>query len=483
MDPFASLVEVYSVPVDAEADPESRGRLPPQEANRLSKFMVDIMELESDDDSDDERSVSDVYEDCSDGFDSDYWLDSELFSDSDVESDSESDIDVPDVLLSATLMNVQSYDKNRRPEVDHKDAPRVDIPWVYFGNHYFTHLTSFSIAHFLSMVLHLTLLDNLLIDPATRTPFSKGLGLFVILCRFRNMNWQVMSHVLFTSRPRLLAIYGHTLDLLSLHYRVVVRVIDYVRVDPLLAAWSAVAHATCGSAVDNLYVADGKPWPWSVPGVGKAARKFAERLGIEASRIQRAFYNGYYGVHGARIQHLVEVSGILYSYCCSIRNHDAVLLRKSKIDSMLDCMYVNNDPNRPVRVMTDKGYARSEHWNPAFSAAQLAAAAYNPTRLLALEENNAANYGPRAAVEHSFAYVFTMFPFFDQKRKFRLFEGGKENYGRLMETYDMAVFFANIKTCLTGGNIITGKFGVDPPSLEEYLHSVHSGTYVNVNFD
>jgi len=38
----------------------------------------------------------------------------------------------------------------------------------------------------------------------------------------------------------------------------------------------------------------------------------------------RAFYNGYYGCRGARIQHLVEVDGIIFSYCCALRFHDSL---------------------------------------------------------------------------------------------------------------------------------------------------------------
>jgi len=145
-----------------------------------------------------------------------------------------------------------------RDKSNHEATPRIDVPWNHFNNHYFTHLTSFSIDDFLSVVSSLTLVNDDLSEPQSRTPFSKGLGVFVLLCRWRNTDWENMAQILFTSRPRLCAIYGATLDLLMLHYRICVRTIDYLRVDPLLGAWSDTAHETCGSARDNLFVADGQ---------------------------------------------------------------------------------------------------------------------------------------------------------------------------------------------------------------------------------
>ena len=32
------------------------------------------------------------------------------------------------------------------------------------------------------------------------------------------------------------------------------------------------------------------------------------------------------------------------------------------------------------------------------------------------------------------------------------------------------------------GNIMTGKFGIDPPSVEVYLRAVHANSYVDVAF-
>jgi hypothetical protein len=80
--------------------------------------------------------------------------------------------------------------------------------------------------------------------------------------------------------------------------------------------------------------------------------------------VQRSYYNGHYGFAGAKVQHVLQADGMCYSFTCPLRRHDAMVLRESSMLTMLSVMYVNDDPLRPVKCVTDKAYGRTNHLRP-----------------------------------------------------------------------------------------------------------------------
>jgi hypothetical protein len=51
---------------------------------------------------------------------------------------------------------------------------------------------------------------------------------------------------------------------------------------------------------------DGKAVRVSKPGTGNAASRYAAQHGVSVNLVQRAFYNGHYAFHGAKVQHMIQ---------------------------------------------------------------------------------------------------------------------------------------------------------------------------------
>ncbi|KAK3806576.1 MAG: hypothetical protein J3R72DRAFT_377299, partial [Linnemannia gamsii] len=71
----------------------------------------------------------------------------------------------------------------------------------------------------------------------------------------------------------------------------------------------------------------------------------------------------------------------------------------------------------------------------------------------------------RVAVEWSFGTVVQYFMFSDYKKTQRSL------LSEVKVHYALSILFANIHSCIIETNPSVGRFGVTPPSLEEYLHN------------
>jgi hypothetical protein len=78
--------------------------------------------------------------------------------------------------------------------------------------------------------------------------------------------------------------------------------------------------------------------------------------------VQRSYYNGHYGFAGAKVQHVLQADGMCYSFTCPLRRHDAMVLCESSMLTMLSVMYVNDDPLRPVKCVTDKSSSTTAYF-------------------------------------------------------------------------------------------------------------------------
>lgn len=124
--------------------------------------------------------------------------------------------------------------------------------------------------------------------------------------------------------------------------------------------------------------------------------------------MQQAFYNDHYGFAGAKVQHVLQADGMCYSFTCPLRRHDAMVLRESSMLTMLSLLYVNNDPLRPVKCVTDKAYGRTRHLRPVHTTLELRL--MNAEDRAAAEAEDSRNKGPRCAVEMSFNNMFVNSP-------------------------------------------------------------------------
>ena len=132
--------------------------------------------------------------------------------------------------------------------------------------------------------------------------------------------------------------------MISRGYWQCVRVIDYRHIVPCFSEWSETVHLHAGCERDVLFWTDGKPRKFSHPGTGEAAQNFAAVVGMEdVNLVQQAFYSRHYHFHGAKVQHVVEANGMMYSLSCPLRRHEAVVLQESAMlvmFSVLTTMYL-----------------------------------------------------------------------------------------------------------------------------------------------
>jgi hypothetical protein len=141
--------------------------------------------------------------------------------------------------------------------------------------------------------------------------------------------------------------------------------------------------------------------------------------------MQRAYHNGHYKYHGAKVQHVLQADGMVYSFTY-IRNHDAMVLCSSSMIMQLSVLFVNDDHNHPVKTVTDKAYGRSLHFRPFHTDAKLRM--MNPHLRAVAELLDKSNKKSRLAVEGSFMNQVTKFKLVDCFKNHRIFQNGKSKW-------------------------------------------------------
>jgi len=273
-------------------------------------------------------------------------------------------------------------------------------------------------------------------------------------------------------------IYRALLQLIAHHYQKLVQVIDYRRIMPLLEDWSTEMVHYSGCCPDVLFFTDGKPWKMARPGRGEAAEALVRAAGSDdVNLVQQAYYNGHYGFSGAKVQYVLQADGICYSFTCPLRRHDAMVLQESSMLTMLSVLYVNNDPLRPVKCVTDKAYGRTRHLRPLHTSLELRLMC-RADRIVA-EEEDAQNKGPRMSVEMSFNNIVCKCMHTDYFPTHHVLQSGRSNWPYLRCLWDLQVLFYNLFTCAEGhGNSRNVIFGIAPPSVEDYLYSANHNLLV-----
>jgi hypothetical protein len=377
-----------------------------------------------------------------------------------------------------------SYDMVCRPTVLFHAPPVVD-PVAELPSSEFYELSGFWPGQFMEISDNLLLIPQQIVCPQSRCTASKQLALFVMLRRWKKADkWDDLSRALRRGRVWCIKIYREIFSLLNQHYRKLVQVLDYHRIIPLLEDWSFTMVQYSGCCPDVLFFTDGKPWKLAKPGTGDAATALVQAAGgHDVNLVQRSYYNGHYGFAGAKVQHVLQADGMCYSFTCPLRRHDAMVLRESSMLTMLSVLYVNNDPLRPVRCVTDKAYGRTNHLRPLHTSVELRMMMPHERGLA--EEEDARNRGPRTAVEMSFNNIVRKFTHTDYFPTHRILQSGRSNWPYLRCLWDLQVLFYNLFTCAEGmGNPVNGMFGVSPPTVAEYLYSANNNLLIPlIGFD
>jgi hypothetical protein len=77
-----------------------------------------------------------------------------------------------------------------------------------------------------------------------------------------------------------------------------------------------MVHCT-GCEKDVFFFVDGKTWRMSRPGKGQAVRELCKASGTDDYNLMHhANYNGHYKYQGAKVQHVLQADGMVYSLTC-----------------------------------------------------------------------------------------------------------------------------------------------------------------------
>lgn len=173
------------------------------------------------------------------------------------------------------------------------------------------------------------------------------------------------------------------------------------------------------------------------------------------SRNQREVFSGHKRFHGLKFQSIVTPNGLIVNLYGPIpgRRHDAWLLQESDILGHCEATF-NDQAGNPLCLFGDSAYPIRNHLLRP----------YRGVNLTPQQQNfNAAMSSVRMAVEWEFGKIIKLWAFMDFPKNIKLY---KSPVGKL---YHVAVLLTNFHTCLYGSQT-SRHFGVEPPTLEEFLY-------------
>ena len=178
--------------------------------------------------------------------------------------------------------------------------------------------------------------------------------------------------------------------------------------------------------------------------------------GIARPRIgQHLTYSGHKRKHGLKYQGIALPNGLIgYLWGPTLgRRHDSYMLFTSGLLPLLRWMMVNAGSN--YVLYGDLGYPLTDVIQVGFRGATLTTdqKKFNKTMSSA-----------RVVVEWMFGDILSLWTFGCLKRRQQILITPVARY------YFLSALFTNCHTCIHGGNKISLKFGIAPPSLEEYIH-------------
>ena len=236
-----------------------------------------------------------------------------------------------------------------------------------------------------------------------------------------------------------------------------------------------------GGTAGVIWCLGGKAWQWPRPGGGggagrpPAAAAAAAGAAPAPNMVQRAFYNGNYGFHGAKVSHLFQLDGMIYCTVDSIRDHDSKCFSKSALWAQVHGVWITGV--RQAICLADAAYRETTHIKSTKTRAQLAAMTLaNRARA---KKVAAADNPLRTQAEHSFNKVMRLNGINDAQTKFQVFRNGGNAWNYTSSIWPVQVLFANLHTCLYQSDM-NGYTGIEAPTVEAYLASANRGRYQHV---
>ena len=170
---------------------------------------------------------------------------------------------------------------------------------------------------------------------------------------------------------------------------------------------------------------------------------------------QRVIYNGHKRVHSIKFQAVALPNGLVGNLFGPIegRRHDSFMLAASGF--LQDLQRFSNCPvtGRPLCVYGDPAYPIRAHLQRPYKGAVLTPAQ---------QDFNTSMSTVRSSVEWIFGDIVNYFKFLDFKKNLKI---GLSAVGKM---YVTCALMQNARSILYG-SVTSEYFGLDPPSLEEYL--------------
>jgi hypothetical protein len=171
------------------------------------------------------------------------------------------------------------------------------------------------------------------------------------------------------------------------------------------------------------------------------------------TRNQREVYNGHKRTHALKYQSVVTPDGLIANLFGPMegRRHDAALLAESEL---LNRIRFHTTRNTPLCLYGDSAYPLSPYLMCPYKGAVLT------------QEQEAFNRGMssgRECVEWMFGKIVQEFAFVDFKKNQKLYLQPVGKY------YLVAAILTNCHSCFYGNQVAT-YFGMNPPTVYEYLH-------------
>ncbi len=287
-----------------------------------------------------------------------------------------------------------------------------------------------------------------LVKTSTRCVYDPCFGVFLLARRLAVPDrWCDIERSFNLRYQWLSAVFMDVLHRLTNEYSRVITKVDIIRLLPLLGTFAdAVSLKTEGTGLaDVVCFVDGKFCRTCRP------------TNMRARDYQRSVYNGHYRGHGLKIQSVVWADGMLNLFVDSSRVHDSLLLTSSGILDSMEIMFINGDASRPALMYGDPAYGDGIH---------LARKHKGPFRSKAQVVIDNAMVPVRTEVEHTFSKLVALWPLLDFCKKHKLWSTATA------EEWIIGAFLTNIHTCYYCSQM-NSFVGVSPPSMAEYLHSVH----------
>ena len=148
---------------------------------------------------------------------------------------------------------------------------------------------------------------------------------------------------------------------------------------------------------------------------------------------------------------------------------------------MIAQLKIGSDLRTP-KCSSDKACGRNEVNQPRHTAVELANLSLED-RELALQQDRS-NRKPHYAIEDQFNEQMRKFTHTDYFVKHRTLQQGSPNVNQLSTLYNLQTLFFNLFICAGNhGSQVTGTFGVNPPSVSEYLDSANKKLLVPLPSD